>query len=170
MPSYSSLWQIFLVIYSSVRTETSFFLSFNSSTTAAHRLKTYLSNKLFNCSKMSLLTSMAQEIFPLRRSERRATQSRTFKRLFLLPEPGKGRRGRPLKVKTGLPGRPRKLPRNTQECKKPNGCLDLYTHPDHPHKIIYLNDLPPLFVQIESLDPAPDCEFHNTFVLICCQF
>ena len=37
------------------------------------------------------------------------------KRLFKLPEAGKRQRGRPLKVKSGLRGRPKILPSGTME-------------------------------------------------------
>lgn len=87
-----------------------------------------------------------------------------FKRLYLLPEPGKRQRGRPKKMKTEKTlGRPRKFPSDARDCKRKDGVFDTFFHPDFPHVEISLNALPPLFVLFESLDPTPNCKLHITF-------
>ena len=72
------------------------FLPFHIFPTPAHRLKISPPNKPPNCFNMSPITIMGWETSRLRRSEMRATQPQAFKRLFLLPKPGIGRRGRPM--------------------------------------------------------------------------
>ena len=152
MPSYSGPCQASLVFAPSRFP----FLSIIFFYIIAYGSKTSPSKRPSNHYNMSSGTLRAQT--PILYQKR-------FKRLLLLPEAGKRRRGRPIKVKTGLRGRPRKFPAKTRECKKIEGCFDTFLHPDSFHKELSLNALPPMFVHMESSEPAPSCKFQITFCI-----
>lgn len=77
------------------------------------------------------------------------------KRLFKLPEPGKRQRGRPLKVKSGLRGRPKILPSGTMEWLRQSLNNDVFCHPTNTaeEKVRFEDALPSRFYKMDTKSP-----------------
>ena len=88
------------------------------------------------------------------------------KRVFKLPEAGKRRRGRPIKVKTGLRGRPKILPPGTTEWLRLSQNNDVFCHPtDTSKEKIRLGDaLLPSFFRMDTKEANTECKFQITFL------
>ena len=116
------------------------------------------------------------------------TSDRRSRRVFKLPEsesvskPGseeehsrKRKReleNEPFIVKTGLPGRPKKLPSGTTEWVKLSQDKNVFCHPTEPNRdqVRFEDALPPLYFRMETKNPKIKCKFQIYFFALarCC--
>lgn len=82
------------------------------------------------------------------------------KRLFQYPE--RKLAGKPFKVKTGLPGRPKELPSGTVELLKQSQNKDIFIHPLTSVKIRFEDAQPPFFFKVD--DQISNCKFQIPFL------
>lgn len=73
----------------------------------------------------------------------------------------------PFIVKTGLPGRPKKLPSGTTEWVKLSQDNNVFCHPAEPNgdQVSFEDALPPLYFRMETKNPKPKCKFQVYFFL-----
>lgn len=87
------------------------------------------------------------------------------KRLFKLPEADKKQKGRPLKVKSGLRGRPKILPSGTLEWLRQSLNNDVFCHPTNmtEEKVRFEDALPSRFYKMDT--KRPNCRSKITICL-----
>lgn len=83
-----------------------------------------------------------------------------FKRIRLFELPPKRTRGRPYKLKTGLPGRPRKFPCGTLEYKMKSLTSKVFMESEFG-RMIHINDLTPSFVKVFNKDQTTCCKLYT---------